>query len=497
MPYGKSNKVSVLKDTAVYSSATIVVQMITVILAVYIRRMLGPEAMGVWVLLQVYLTYISYFNLGVFGAVYRKIPILRGKGDEDKIESLKNSAFSYVAISSTVASLLVVIGALLFQSQLSAPIYYGLLSLAILNLLQRANNYQVSVLITDKNFSLISQFNILSAILNALFVVILVWSFHLYGLYLAMIFSYLFNFFYLFLIANLRFKFQWKKEELKELIQFGFPLVGLGLVTKLFYSLDKLIIVKFLSLTELGVYSIATMALGYIVIFPNMFHIVIYPRILEKFGEGKDQASLTKYSIVPVKLISIYFSFVLGGIWIIAPYMCNLFLPEFSRGIPALKILIVGGCLLSLFEQMNTLLLGHNRHLWTIPVMLGLSGIMFAIDRYLIHIGRGISEIALISTGGYALSYIIASFFALDRIFKRFQVIIELSKTLIPLSLNVFVLVLLDSIWRDVSIVSLMVKTILYLIWLPVILIVFDSKLSILSMVYRTFKEWRIQKESL
>ncbi|MEK7790475.1 MAG: oligosaccharide flippase family protein [Deltaproteobacteria bacterium] len=487
------SKVAIFKDTAIYSVSTFVSQGLTVVLAIYIRNQLGPEAMGVWALLQIYLVYIAYFNLGIFGAVYREIPILRGAGKEEKIVSLKNSAFSYVAISSTVASLLLVIGTFLFREKLSDPFFYGLLSLAVSNVLQRANNYQIKILITDKKFSLISQFNLFSALSNFILVLFSVWFYKLYGLYLATVFTYFLNYIYLRYRANLKFCFQWRKDEIRDLIRFGLPLVGLGLVTKLFYSLDKLIIVKFLGLSQLGIYTIATMAMSYMMVLPNMFHVVIYPRILERFGDAKDREGQKKYSTMPVKFISLYFSFALGFIWILGPYLCHLFLPKFVSGVPALKALIIGGCFLSLFEQMNTILLGHKRHLWTIPWMLGLSGIMFGIDAYFIGKGWGLLEVASLSSAIYLTVYAAAAFMAWGPIFGRFKIVKELFQVLFPIFINVFILSILDKIWGEVTVVSLLIKMSIYfgvlIFSLRFLDRYFGERMSLVALVQEVFRE--------
>lgn len=493
------SKVAIFKDTAIYSVSTFVSQGLNIVLAIYIRRLLGPEAMGVWALLQVYLVYIAYFNLGVFGAVYREIPVLRGGGKEEKIESLKNSAFSYVAISSTVASLLLVIGTFLFREKLSEPFFYGLLSLAILNVFQRANNYQVRILITDKKFSLISQFNLFSALSNFILVLFCVWFYGLYGLYSAILLTYFLNYLYLRYRANLKFHFQWKKDEITELIQFGLPLVGLGLVTKLFYSLDKLIIGKFLGLSQLGIYTIATMAMSYIMVLPNMFHIVIYPRVLERFGDSKDRDGQKKYSTMPVKFISLYFSFALGLIWMLGPYLCHLFLPKFVGGVPALKALIIGGCFLSLFEQMNTILLGHKRHLWTIPWLLGLSGIMFGMDAYFIGKGWGLGDVAALSSVIYLIVYVGAAFMAWGPIFGSasggsFKMVKELSRVLFPICINVFLLTMLDKIWGEMNIISLLIKMSIYFGILILSLRFFDERISLVALIQEVFRELRMSR---
>lgn len=323
---------SVLKDTASYAGATWIIQNISFLLAIFIRRILGPEAMGIWILLQVFLNYAAYGNLGMLNAVCREIPILEGRGGEkEKIERIKNAGYTYIMIVAVLTSLLIVLGVFIWKAKLSNDLFYGFLTIAAVNLLQRLNNYSIQISHVEKKFIFISKFKIYSALVNALLVIILSWTYHLYGFYMATILSYVFNIIYLDWIGNLRFKIVSAKKEIIDLIKFGAPFIVLSFVVTVLNSIDKISIGKFLGLEALGIYSIAILAGSYIFMLPNVFQIVLYPRTLEKFGNSTDIEGKMTYSTVPGKIMSLYFALCIGLIWLTAPTFCKMFPKEWRE----------------------------------------------------------------------------------------------------------------------------------------------------------------------
>ena len=96
------SKINILKDAFSYSGATFIVQNITFFLAIFVRRQLGPEAIGIWTVSQLFLGYASYAGMGMYDAICREIPILRGRQDEKGVSHLKQVALTFTFLSSAV-----------------------------------------------------------------------------------------------------------------------------------------------------------------------------------------------------------------------------------------------------------------------------------------------------------------------------------------------------------------------------------------------------------
>jgi len=181
-----NTKLAVFKETVALSGATIIAQILTLFLAVYIRRVLGPEAIGVWALLQVISSYLTYVNLGIVNAIKCEIPTIRGQGQgENAIQHIRDAGFTYLSIVALATSAVLVISAFALRSALSDFMFYGLLVLAALTLLKRSNNYLLQLLYVEKKFTLASRFKIYSAFVNVILVVILSWKYHIYGFFAA------------------------------------------------------------------------------------------------------------------------------------------------------------------------------------------------------------------------------------------------------------------------------------------------------------------------
>ena len=485
-----SSKLSLIRDTVFYSGSNVVVQGISFFLAIFVRRSLGPEAFGVWTLLQVYLTYISYTNFGIFGAIYREIPVLRGRGEESKIESIKNTGFSYVITSSIVVGILMITGTFVFKNRLSEPVFFGLLTLAGLNLLQRANNFQIRILYTDKKFILASKFKIYSALVNAFLCVACVWFYHLYGLYLATLLSFVYNIIYLYSAQSFQWTWQWDRNELKSLMWFGLPLVGLNAATKFLYTFDKLLIGKYLGFKALGTYSIATLASSYLYMIPNMFLIVLFPRTLEKFGE-ENKTAREKYSLLPSQAICLYFSLAIGISWLAIPYICSIFLPKYVEGIPSLKILMMGALFMTLSDQMSHLLLGYKRHLWTLPVMGVLSLLLWLGSYITLQWGGKMVYIAACSSVGLFILYLFSAYFALRPLYSADRIFQEISKNILPVFLSVLVLVLLDALTMDLSFFTILLKLVFFICFYIMFILCIEKKSPVIHYVRAAYIEWR------
>jgi O-antigen/teichoic acid export membrane protein len=468
---------SVVEDTTAYLIATIVIQNIAFLIAVYSRNVLGPEAMGVWILMQVFLNYVAYGNLGMLNAVCREIPILRGQdGQEQRIENIKNVGFSYIVAVGILTGILGVVGVLLWRGKLSNYLFYGLLAASMITVLQRVNSYLVQLLHVEKRFAFVSKFKIYSAVINALLVVIMTWKWKLYGFFGASILSYIFNISYLCIFSKFNFRFIWDKSETKKLLKFGTPLLALTSIGMVLMSIDRISIVKLFGLKAVGIYSIATMAGNYLMMLPIVFQTVLYPRTLEKFGNPSSYEGRLKYSILPGKLLVVYFTLCIGLIWLMAPILCHTFMPKYVDGLAALKILVFGYCFMALIQQLNHVLLGYGNHLLMLPVVVVLVLGGFGVNYLISRSGGGITQIAASMSAILLIDYLCVAYFAWKPIYGFNQYVRQILVTLTPLGLGFVLLLLLDLACPSNAIGWITFKVLLYgVAWLAMLFALEDQ----------------------
>ncbi len=328
-----------LKDIHFYSLATIIAQVITVLASILTRRFLGPTQMGVWVFLQVLLNYTEFSALGTTMAASLEIPLHNGKRDLEQSRRITNAAFSFAVISSLAVSCLVIAYAVWRRQALGEVLFYGFLMAAAFVVLQRFNSLAITLVRADKQFTLAGKQMLYSSIINVVLIALFSYRFRLYGFLAAMALSLIFNIAYLSYRSGLRVRFTLDWAQMGSLIRYGFPLITLGFAVTVFDTMDPLFIKHFIGFEVLGLYSVALMTLNYLTAVPNSVGVVTIPHLQEKYGETGNSAELRGYLKKVDAGYSALMIFLIGGAWILVPWLIRMVLPKYVDGIPALQAL--------------------------------------------------------------------------------------------------------------------------------------------------------------
>ncbi len=491
-----STKLAVARDTVLFSASTLVSQGAAFFVAVWIRRVLGPEAMGIWALLQVVQSYIAYTNLGMMNAVFREVPVMRGRGESpEEIEAVKKVGYTYLSGAAFVTAALVAAAALVLRPSLSPVVFSGLWVVAVMTLFERTIGFIVQTLYIEKKFETVSRFRIWSTAVNTALVGILSWRAGLYGFYAAIVFSHVFDYVYLRKCSGVSLDLSWDSRRMFRLLRIGIPIFALGFAATFFNTADRVAIGKFLGLKALGVYSIALLAGRYVFLVPNLFQIVILPATLEKFGDEANIEGRRRYALLPGRIMAAYFSLTSAFIWITAPFLCAVVLPQYTAGVPALKALIFGYAFMALAQQMGHILLGFKLHPWMIPVLVALGAGMLSLDRGIAHSGGGIAAIGLAMTLFQLVNYFITALLGLWRTHGGRNGLRELFINLLPIGFSATLLIALDALWPGVSWGGMLAKLAVYYALWAVFLLATEKKTGIIKVFVETFEAWRARRK--
>lgn len=398
----------IFRDIGRYVPSSYLSQAIDVLTAVLVRRFLGPAMMGIWAFCNVLLTYAKYAGLGATDVAIKEIPYNLAKGNKKKAGEIRDLVFTFTTLMAVIIGLGVWGYAQFIQKKISPELYWGLLVVGVVIVLQRIHNLLISFLRAHKDFKLISKQVILSSLVNCALVLLLASQFGLYGYFGAVVGSYMFNITYVQL--SRRFPIHWRLDfvEIKPILKIGFPLLLFGILNVLFQSADKLVITRFLGFEALGYYSLAAMAHGYLYSLPNLIGIVLFPYFQERFGKHESSESLAGYVLTPITVLAGLLPLPVGVAWLSAPLMTRWILPEFIPGIVALQILILGTFFLSLCHPLSHFLITTNKF----RELLGIGNFMaltiFLINWGLVKGGWGLKGIA----AGTAFSFFL-NFFCL------------------------------------------------------------------------------------
>lgn len=412
-----SRKNLIVGDTIRYAFSNYIAQGIGMINSFLLRGFMGPAGMGVWSVIQVILGYCGYASLGTTRALGRDYPILRGKGDFEQAEHCKNSTLTFSMVVSFVPSLGLLGWALWKHNSLETSFRIGVLFLCVFLFAQRFYDFLITILRSERKFKILSGQVVLNAVGGLTITILLVQPWKIYGLYAGTAILTVLLTWYLLATHSCRLKVELHKETIVKELKAGLPLVASGFLYTLLIGLDKLIVAKQLGFQEVGLYSIAMMVSNYILALPMMFSNVLYPNLLEHYGEHQeDPVKVINYLTKPVFALSILVPFLCGMTFAFMPVLVQLFIPKFIGGLACMNIYLIGAFFLLIGQFSNNFLITIDKYLRTIPVLGAALAINFFANQACIAAGWGVNGVALGTVMSFAFYGLLAYFLALREV---------------------------------------------------------------------------------
>jgi len=130
----------------------------------------------------------------------------------------------------------------------------------------------------------------------------------------------------------------WNKHQVVTLMKIMIPFALAGIFTKIYSSIDVILISKLLSTTAVGVYSVAYKFTYAFQFLPLAFSAALYPSLSATIAENRDTTKRTfTRAIWYILLIATPIVF---GLWLIAPEAVNLVGKGYTGSVEILRVLI-------------------------------------------------------------------------------------------------------------------------------------------------------------
>lgn len=291
----------VLADVVKITFAKYFSQGIGVVTAFAMRRFLGPFYMGVWSLLRIVVTYASYLFIGADYGASNRIPYFSGSKDRDKEEDVKNTVFSFIFGVSLLAGGAIIVWALCMRNVYPRETFVGVIAIAFYIILDKFCGYYQLLLRAKRKFSVLSMTIMFDALINLALVFVFVMKFRIYGVYAMIMVTALANIIFMHFFAGFTFKMSFNASTFANAVKIGFPITIIGLLQTVLGSLDRIMIAKWIGIVSVGYYSIPVMTRGYLGQLAN-FGTILYPRMMEEYGQSKDIGRIEKYLTLPVRI---------------------------------------------------------------------------------------------------------------------------------------------------------------------------------------------------
>jgi O-antigen/teichoic acid export membrane protein len=446
--------------------------------------------MGIWNLLKVIMSYCNYNTLGAAAAVAYKIPFFQGKKDQHAVSEIQNSFFSFsmLAASLTSAGLLVV--AFVLKQKFSVEVVVGIYIISIYTILQKIYNTYVIFTRAYKDFTALSKLIWIDSLLNLLFVFLLVKHFKLYGLYASVILTIILDILCLRYLTKYELKYQIVWRRIVELIKYGTPILISGILSTILFTTDRIMIAKFIGVTQVGYYGIGIMARGYVYALSNDFSTIVMPHMAEYYGSTAKTEHMEKIVAVSTEVIAYLLPFALGGIFIVFPLLVNIVLPQFTPGILVMQILLLDMFFRSCAPQFKHFLIvvGKQTKLMFITILAIILNIL--LNYLFIKRGWSIYGVALATSITSFFVFLVILLYMTSLVSNKRSIYKLIFKIMLPLSYAAFVVLSID---RFINIQSLIIKTmvnlfILIIFYLP-LLIYINRKTKVFVLIKENLKD--------
>ncbi len=447
MKQADSLKTQVIKDAAMYIPSSYVAQGLGVVNAFLIRRLLGPTMMGVWATLQILLNYGGYLHLGSMQAGAKEIPFHLGRKDQRMADEITNNIFSFSLLMAALTAALLAVGSILYRRELTPPIQAGLISVGLILIGQRAYNFTVMVLRGHKSFALLSRLTIVTAVLDVALAGILIWLFGIYGLYSAVLGSLVLSILFVWKRLPCKVRFSMDREVLRGVAKIGLPMLLIGLAFTALRTMDKIMVVKYLGATQLGIYSIALMAGNYVFGLSNMVGILTLPRYSEHFGDKGDAQALGKYMDQTNKAMGVVLPVMLGFFYFLAPLLIRLLLPKYVEGIAAMQWMLLGTYFLCLVHQPHNFLMAIGKQNLILPATLAGVAACALFNYWAVTAGAGLVWVALATSASYLITFLLLFVTSRGQLKEKIPVRKAMVQTLLPFAYVALVLWGIDGLF--------------------------------------------------
>lgn len=420
-----------------FVGATIMSAGLHFIYSIYVKAYVAPLEYGMYSTCMLLQTYMAYLQLGSLNAFNRDYPQLIGAGKAEEAKKYRNTVFSFLITIYGFGLILAITGMLLIggRKSIDSRLTIGFILtavIAVVTIIENYGNYRCRI---DKGFKYPSIVTLLELISLPVGLA-LVPRMGYYAIYVTSILSMVVGIILYFKPSYKDFRFTIDKPLIKMILISGMPLLVNGLIWTVVNSIDKFVILGFIDTEALGVYGIAQNAFSYMVLIPSAMSQLFYAKMGKEYGKSGNVGSLVDVSMKFSNVLAAFTSLIAFVAYFFLPILVDRFMPNYSNGVPASQILILGMSVYAatLINGNVLTILKKNTALIISAICMCIFNIICSIG-YVLMLGATIESVAL----GTATSYIFCTFIIVYQVHKyakcRFMRIINTSVIPVCISL--------------------------------------------------------------
>ncbi len=336
-----SKQIYKYKTAVLYSSSSIIKAFATMLVGFIIAKYVSPEDLGLWSSLSLALTYSVFIQGGVINGLSLELPFAYGKGDNKKAEKLAAVTKTFTLAISILVLIAGIVLFYVFPSD-SQKLRYGILGITCIVILTFYQTYLMSTYRSNNSFTKLSKLQFYEAIFNVCSIVLVIY-FTYYGMIMKAVITLLFFVILLHIFRPIKTKFYWDGKLFSSILKVGFPIFVLVLMDSAVNTIDKVWLIKYTNLDQVGLYTFGLYSLNLFMLFSSSIASYVYPKMTYSYAKLNDKLLLWHYmKKITFVLLLIQAPLVIIGYFLI-PSLVEQFFPKYSASTQVLQILLIAG----------------------------------------------------------------------------------------------------------------------------------------------------------
>lgn len=396
-----------IRDSVGIASAQYVVRVTLMLRTLLAARLLGPEPLGAWNVIQLVLDNGGMLLFGTQQGLDQSVPPRLVAGDAEGERRVKRAALFNILSLTTLYALCCLVWIAVGRSKVRDAWGFAGVGVALACVFAtNLSNYQTSIQRSHGDMDTVRRWMLIQGAIGGMLGLVLtpwlgVWG--LLGGWAVGCFSAL-----AFTTARSRPFAPLSPAPATEgldLVQAGFPHYVYLASTLMMRQLDRLIILRFLGIEMLGFYGLAVMALALMLYLPDAVTYVIYPRLQREYAEaGNDPEAIRERVEKVLRVLAILVpAFGALAFFLVGPAV-QFLLPRFTPGLTAVRVLCFGAAGLAFGNFASIVLMTTGRQTLLMPgaVLSTVAGA--GLDLLAVRLGYGITGVAWATVATYSLS---------------------------------------------------------------------------------------------
>jgi len=391
---------------------------------IYMAKYLGPALLGTYGLMILIIEYVRFANLGVYSAMNLEVSLHQGKEEKRLyLENVIDTALTHAIVTSGVLVLATVLIHVFFTSALPADIQKYIYAICFIGIVGQFKTFITTHARLFGRYRLINFMEFTANAVMLLIIILLVSDYQLNAVVGAMVVSGSITLSVALMIAFRSLQVSLTLRLIKTLVTVGMPLFAYGIVDKIFGTIDRWVIITFLTREDLGYFTLSFSFLSSTMVLLSSFTYLYYPKFLNAFNlenqEGKSEELLDQFSSYSSSLASVVIGVGLIGMILIEPVI-RVLLPQYLVSIILYRILMIGLVCERISYFAGTLLVSNRKQFQLIVLVLCLAAVAVSLNLAVLKLGWGLPGIAT-ATSVVMFVYAVSKFGLALRVMDSFR----------------------------------------------------------------------------